>query len=727
MRESCAALDDFTRIIRDAGASKNSEWLGWALRTAAGRFPGEYDLIAQWICFAATQGQHDLMRTLHTVLITVPPQNRDFAAAHDALARVGFIDGDMDAAHRHLDRLVEHFPSYDAADAQAWHLRALLDHKMYDQAMIAADAITALHHPDLNAIRFAIFETAHAYDKICDLAQSLGGLAALTDPHSIRRAMSAYEARGKIDHCFTAGSALLQAHPAYVGLAENLRHIAIRLDRLAEITPLLTQSALSVIDRPQGLALMAVLAMDAEDYARARQLIQLIGDKNQEAALHAALMLAVTDPASNLRKARAAYRAYRRLGVQHAGPEMQYAGYLFNAARQKKHLAEALDVVRAVRDLARGNPYFHWLHLSLLIANDLPDLAKQHFDNLPAGLQSAKKMGDIKTYLDHLRGDDAGAVASAMAQLETGSYRALNARTQPAILAPESAIFAGTPPMGRVVVFAVVYNGLDYLDAFFAHYRRLGIHSFVIVDNASDDGTRAFLAAQPDVLLYENAGSFREAAHGVAWINPLFQRHALGRWALFVDIDEHLVFPGMDQGKTLDNLVDYAQSMGAGCFASFMLDMFASKSSFRQGMGGHHYFDAQYLRFASATLPFTAVQGGVRGRITGRQFLITKSPLVHVHKDFMFLENNHLHTYLRPSDVSTALLHYKFVGDAKARFTEAVTRGEHFMGARFYRDMLAKMRGNGISRGLWTRHYQSPAQLVKRGLMDSSEKWAKWK
>ncbi|MFM7442381.1 MAG: hypothetical protein ACKO2N_00505, partial [Tabrizicola sp.] len=155
--------------------------------------------------------------------------------------------------------------------------------------------------------------------------------------------------------------------------------------------------------------------------------------------------------------------------------------------------------------------------------------------------------------------------------------------------------------------------------------------------------------------------------------------------------------------------------------------MFASPRSAREGFAGHRYFDREYVSFPSVLPPYRMVQGGVRGRLTGRQFLITKSPLVKVDPDVIFLENNHLHTHLPPCDVTTALLHYKFVGDAKARFVEAVERGEHFLGGRFYRDMLARLKGNGIRRDLWARTYKGDRQLTRMGLLTTTPDWEAWK
>ena len=55
------------------------------------------------------------------------------------------------------------------------------------------------------------------------------------------------------------------------------------------------------------------------------------------------------------------------------------------------------------------------------------------------------------------------------------------------------------PPRNMpATLFAVMRNEMYFLPAFLAHYRALGVKQFVIVDDASDDGTTQYLAAQPD-------------------------------------------------------------------------------------------------------------------------------------------------------------------------------------------------------------------------------------
>ena len=61
----------------------------------------------------------------------------------------------------------------------------------------------------------------------------------------------------------------------------------------------------------------------------------------------------------------------------------------------------------------------------------------------------------------------------------------------------------------QVLAFATMRNDMQRLPFFLAHYRRLGVGHFLIVDNSSDDGTDAFLAAQPDVSLWSSAASYK--------------------------------------------------------------------------------------------------------------------------------------------------------------------------------------------------------------------------
>lgn len=722
MREAATEYHDFLALIDRAEAESADDWLQWADREAARRYPRDMELVARWMLHETIRGEKTIVRTLRAVLASLTPDVANTPVILDPLARADFLLGHCDEGLARLRLLAEVAPDHDLARGEAAALRGLVAAGRLDDALSMARDRSGQSQPDLARAVAEVFQAASEHAALCAHVDALGGLTDAADAPLAGMYLSGLEAMGRLDDCLAQGQAYLERAPGHAMIAQLLRLVAIRLDRLAEITPLLRQAVDALDGGPEAVELQALIALDADDYRAARKILAGVPDQHGESACRLRLGIETTDPSARPRAARRAYRAYRRLGVGHAGPEMQYASFLLNAARSTADLGEALAVVRNGLGHARGNPYFHRLFLSLLLANGKEAEARSHLAALPEGLRASRLLREVELQFRQADGDHASVRAAWVNHAREGGYRVFSARTESAV-----PVRRGHRPEGPVVVFAVVFNGIDYVQPFLDHYRKLGVRGFVIVDNASTDGTREVLADQPDVVLYDQPGSFRDAAHGVAWINPLIQEHAQGRWALFVDIDEHLVFPGLKRGRTLADLVAYAEAEGAGCCASYMLDMFATPASARRGFAGHRYFDRQYVAFRSVLPPYRMVQGGVRGRLTGRQFLITKSPLVKVDPDVVFLENNHLHTHLPVSSVTTALLHFKFVGDARARFVEAVERGEHFLGGRFYRDMLASLKGSGIRRGLWARRYRGDDQLTRMGLLTSSRGWDDWK
>lgn len=713
LRKTTSLAADFTQIL---GRSEGrTDWQNWAMRLGLASFQHDCALVAQCLMVAVDRNNTSLVGGLRAVLLSLPLPTPMDPRILDSTAQADFFLGDFERGADCLAALAAQFPKYDQSKARNAQLRKLLDQNDLGAALILARSLDP--YAKTQSVRIEVFLRNHAYCDIIGLIDFSGGLDKVDNADLAEAYLSSLDALGAVEQAMALAITFLDRCPQSAQVAHQLRSFAMRLDRLGEVQPNLSRVALSLSGQSAGYILLALLAMDADDYARARKILALIDGPPD---LEMMLSLALTDPSSTRNQARRAYHAARGAGPSHAGPEMQYASYLINAARRPADLREALKVTQAGLPVSRGNPYFHRLHLSVLIANGNLDHAKAHFNTLPLALRQSHRLREVAIYFDHLAGRHEDAKQAWQDHAKTAGFRVYGAKTTP----PRRVKLA--PVLGKVVAFSVVYNGMDYLVAYFDHYRALGIKSFVFIDNGSLDGTRAYLALQPDVILYEHAGSFRAAAHGVAWINPLLQRYARGKWALFVDVDEHLVFPLLDQGRTVEDLVDYAQSTGAGSFPSFMLDMFATPRSFAEGFVGHRYFDAQYLRYPSISPPFITVQGGVRGRMTGRYFLITKSPLVRVDRDVHFTENNHHHSYLPTADVTTALLHYKFVGDSRQKFTEAVTRGEHFLGGRFYRDMLSRMRGQGIRAGLWARAYRGDQQLQRLGLLHSAPLWRDW-
>jgi len=124
--------------------------------------------------------------------------------------------------------------------------------------------------------------------------------------------------------------------------------------------------------------------------------------------------------------------------------------------------------------------------------------------------------------------------------------------------------------------------------------------------------------------------------------------------------------------------------------------------------------------------PYVFVQGGIRKRMTGLAIALQKVPLIFMEQGVSFIECNHHTTHLPFADISTALLHYKLVGDTKKILAEAIDRDEYFAGAKFYRRMNDAFNTMGWSETLlssYSRRYRNTSDLIDAGLITGSPKW----
>src|SRR5690606_4966848 len=96
---------------------------------------------------------------------------------------------------------------------------------------------------------------------------------------------------------------------------------------------------------------------------------------------------------------------------------------------------------------------------------------------------------------------------------------------------------------GGILLFCTLRNERIRLPWFLSYYRDLGISHFFFVDNDSDDGSRDYLAGQPDVSLWTTKASYKNSRFGMDWLTALLRRYGHGHWCLTVDVDEFLIYP----------------------------------------------------------------------------------------------------------------------------------------------------------------------------------------
>lgn len=295
-----------------------------------------------------------------------------------------------------------------------------------------------------------------------------------------------------------------------------------------------------------------------------------------------------------------------------------------------------------------------------------------------------------------------------------------------------------------ILLFCTLRNERVRLPYFLKYYRALGVEHFLFVDNGSDDGSAEYLAAQPDVSVWRTGASYKGSRFGVDWINALLRRHAHGRWALVVDVDEFLIYPFCDT-RNLRALTDWLDDSGHRSFGTLLLDMYPKGPLMDQPcVEGQNPFEiatwfdsANYTITRNATHRNLWIQGGPRARAffadtPASAPALNKVPLVKWHRSYAYVSSTHM---LLPRGLnltydtsggekaSGCLLHAKFLATLGDKAREELERAEHYAGGREYRAYAVGLEDRTDLWTKWSERFINWRQLEIMGLM-SKGNWA---
>lgn len=295
-----------------------------------------------------------------------------------------------------------------------------------------------------------------------------------------------------------------------------------------------------------------------------------------------------------------------------------------------------------------------------------------------------------------------------------------------------------------ILALTTLRNERIRLPYFLKYYRTLGVEHFLMVDNDSTDGSREYLAEQPDVSLWTTPASYKGSRFGVDWLTWLQMRYCHGHWCLTVDPDEFLVYPFCET-RPLRALTDWLDASQVRSLSAMLLDMYPKGRLDAQPYAeGQNPFEiAQWFDSGNYTISRNAqmgnlwIQGGPRSRVFFAHDpwsapALNKIPLVKWDRRYAYVSSTHMLlprglnlTYdawggEKPSGV---LLHAKFLDTLAAKAEEELARGQHYAQSREYIAYRETMERQPDLWCRWSEKYINWRQLEILGLM-SKGNWA---
>jgi len=280
----------------------------------------------------------------------------------------------------------------------------------------------------------------------------------------------------------------------------------------------------------------------------------------------------------------------------------------------------------------------------------------------------------------------------------------------------------------------LIHDEMYFLPAFLPHYRALGVDRFVFLDDRSTDGSTAFLAEQPDVVVVHSqhrfgdridpeqakAAGWQHNRMDLIWRTLMVEKFCTDQWSLHLDADEFLDLPA---GMDIKAVAARAEAEGAEAVWSVMIDMYPARFSDLQKMqadtvidlDGAWYFDGRpHLKLRRNAPPRKAYTGS-RARLLSQRGLnrradwfsqtigrhiglgppnynaIRKPALLRWRAGAAF-HTSHSLSLNGSTRLLLPLRHFKFNGAVSRRIEAAIADGMYPNGASEYAD-LARLLG----------------------------------
>lgn len=296
----------------------------------------------------------------------------------------------------------------------------------------------------------------------------------------------------------------------------------------------------------------------------------------------------------------------------------------------------------------------------------------------------------------------------------------------------------------ELIVLCLVRDGVMWIRSFLEHYFALGVAHVVLLDNGSTDGTVERASAYDRVTVLRTDLPFKYFEVGLRrWLT---REYGTGRWTLAPDADELWDYPYSDR-LPVSSFLGYLDARGYRVVTAHALDMFADVpfSALRSSPDDdlksvYRFYDLTDITTTREVYWITNGQtqspdvvstfGGIRERFFGTECLCqTRHALVLTDGDTAPYEYDGHFTARGPvADITTVLLHYKFVGTVLEQARTNLAMRQHHGGSVNYRGIYEVLTRDPDFSFMTdrARELRSVNELVDAGLLTVSSAYREW-
>jgi len=255
-----------------------------------------------------------------------------------------------------------------------------------------------------------------------------------------------------------------------------------------------------------------------------------------------------------------------------------------------------------------------------------------------------------------------------------------------------------------IVLLVVFKNATNFIKHFIDHYKKIGIKYFVFINNDSDDNSiNIIYDNSQDVLVDVWCTKDRfDAIKAMGWKQRLMVYYGLDHWYLNLDIDELLVFNGIEQ-YGIEQLIHYATENNLSTVGSVMLDMYPNMQITQVNsipnekiLEYYCYYDKDTYQKVGNQKYENRIFGGPRMRSFDIAPSLQKYPLIYPTRDSMGINPHFWYPYRinMQSRLVSALLHYKFLPHDFSRYVEYTKTGVHYNNSSEYKKYIETIQKN---------------------------------